>query len=98
MKRLLALLVLACVTPSCAWQSEWVFGTTKAMYGGPSGGGGGSRSYSESSSFATHSMYAGGSSEAGVLGLVFAGLIVLPIAIDLVCLPFAVTHDLFFLD
>jgi uncharacterized membrane protein len=85
-------LLLACAASSCAWNSEWVFGVTKATYGHESGGSSGSGSgYSGAS-------YSGGEHEAGVLVIFFAGVMVLPIAIDLVCLPFAATHDLFFLD
>jgi hypothetical protein len=85
MSKLPAALALLSLTPACAWNSEWTFAATKECYDG-----------------ATHDgpscppsgwNQSGGKHEAAVLGVFILGLIVLPIAIDVACLPIEWTHD-----
>ena len=89
----LALLLLA-TTPACAWDSEWTFAATKACYGGISGdhvhGSGSSSCYT---SYPGNSGYSGGANEAGVLAIVFVGIILVPIVFDCACLPVEWVHD-----
>ena len=93
MRATLAALVLAGGASACAWDSHWTFQATRACYGGDSG--------TRSSSGPYRSpvgAQSGGAREAGVLGLFALGLLVLPLALDLACLPIAWPHDLLVCD
>ena len=74
-----------CLAPSCAWNSKWTFAVTQKCYDGIARDG---PSYP-----AQGWDYSGGKQEAAVLGVFILGIIVLPIAVDVACLPVAWVHD-----
>jgi hypothetical protein len=82
---LLATLALLGFTPACAWNSEWVFAATKECYDGATHDGctGPPSGWNQS----------GGKEDAAALAVFLLGLMVLPIAIDVACLPIEWTHD-----
>jgi len=86
MSKVLPTLALLCVAPSCAWNSEWVFGATRASYGdGPE-------------KFPPVSAQSGGAKEAGQVVVLAVGFLLLPVIVDLAFLPIEWTHDQVVLD
>lgn len=81
-----AALAVALLGSSCKSNERWAFSVTREVYGG-----GKSHDYN----FNPRANCSGGGEAAAI---VLIGLILLPIAIDLVVLPITLTHDLCDLD
>jgi hypothetical protein len=78
-------ILLLCGTASCAWNSEWTFAATEECYDGITHDGPGCSTPNINMS--------GGEHEAAVIGVIVLGLLLLPVAIDCVCLPIEWVHD-----
>jgi len=85
MSRSAALASLILLTSSCAWHSEWTFALTEKCYDGAC--------HDTPYADAFPGGYGGGKQEFAAMGVMLLGLIVLPVAIDLACLPVEWVHD-----
>jgi len=88
----LSLVFLACCSSACASNARWTFQCTEVCYLEGSGGGGGGEGTRSTAWEGT----SGDKEGFGQLAMFACCLLLLPVAIDVVCLPVAVPHDLCF--